>query len=653
MMQAAFRTKIGDVYQLHTKEVILVCSHCTNEFEYFSEFSLHAQEHLQQLWQQSFTVLRDIDKNDSPQTQDVPTKSTIDEGPFAKTVLNCGNVADWMKTENSSDGSVLDDCRNDDDISSCQGDSIQVNETSWQLDDPVSIVKTETFPETSLDDPIPIDDIQINIASTSKNAESTSKSHRKPKKSPKRKYNKITGDHSVQYKRCIKKYQASTSKADALRKLNIFRMSIKVFPCHVEDTAESRMLANYLIKTAKYPLTADGQQKCPVCSIAYKNVYLLKKHILAHAKKPLFRCELCTKRCHSAQQLQKHFDTDHSTAKFEFECFLCHSEFPNFQALQQHIKAMHTRENYCTYCDKSFTRHEQYQNHFKNRHPQGFEFKVGMRVSTVQCKPHISMFECFLCHKDFRKRHQLRLHTRLHNRRPRLCLICGAQYRSKAYFYNHMKLHAADGAKAHNCDICGKSFAIRTYMLRHRRIQHKIYVDEKQSSCEVCGVTFERRTDLFEHMKSHPVEEQRQHICSLCNYPAPNPSALKQHMEVHSTERPFECPVCHKRYRQSSALEHMRTHNEDRPFVCKVCGKGFKRKPTLTKHSYSHGGPNVPAHACDLCDKIFTLPDQLLKHRRTHNVAMNYHCSFCNKGFIAMRSLQLHEASHIKQRKDG
>lgn len=75
-MEIVNRTKLGEVFQLHTKEVVLVCCVCSEEFEYFTEFVLHAQEHLQQLSIESSTVHDKTNKSDCFQTEILKGNST-------------------------------------------------------------------------------------------------------------------------------------------------------------------------------------------------------------------------------------------------------------------------------------------------------------------------------------------------------------------------------------------------------------------------------------------------------------------------------------------------------------------------------------------------------------------------------------------------
>ena len=71
-----------------------------------------------------------------------------------------------------------------------------------------------------------------------------------------------------------------------------------------------------------------------------------------------------------------------------------------------------------------------------------------------------------------------------------------------------------------------------------------------------------------------------------------------------SGERPYECPVCQKRFSTTISLKtHSYTHTGERPHRCPHCPKTFSTSSKLSRHVVTHSEKRP--YPCDQCNKTF------------------------------------------------
>uniref|UniRef100_A0A8D9EME9 Protein polybromo-1 n=1 Tax=Cacopsylla melanoneura TaxID=428564 RepID=A0A8D9EME9_9HEMI len=125
----------------------------------------------------------------------------------------------------------------------------------------------------------------------------------------------------------------------------------------------------------------------------------------------------------------------------------------------------------------------------------------------------------------------------------------------------------------------------------------------------------------------------------------------------------FQCLKCDRRFVNLGNLaRHAVTHFEQ---SCDVCQKKFTSPTALAKHRRQHGdcaaresgggGSIVVPDTCHKCGRVFTKHTELVKHLESeHNIPRSesspWCCRFCNKRMMTKLSLSIHERIHTGQR---
>ncbi|XP_061558340.1 vascular endothelial zinc finger 1-like isoform X1 [Phycodurus eques] len=160
--------------------------------------------------------------------------------------------------------------------------------------------------------------------------------------------------------------------------------------------------------------------------------------------------------------------------------------------------------------------------------------------------------------------------------------------------------------KNHGCELCGKAFR-DVYHLNRHKLSHS---DEKPFECPICHQRFKRKDRMTYHVRSHDGGVHKPYVCSVCGKGFSRPDHLSCHVKhVHSSERPFKCQVtaCTSAFATKDRLRsHMIRH--EGKVTCSICGKMLSAA-YITSHLKTHGQTNFNSCNKDqVCNSVSATP---------------------------------------------
>lgn len=203
--------------------------------------------------------------------------------------------------------------------------------------------------------------------------------------------------------------------------------------------------------------------------------------------------------------------------------------------------------------------------------------------------------------------------------------------------------------RVHVCDICGADFRKRNPYNEHMEEHNAELKPGGEFECDACNVVFNDPRLYRAHKKTHKAG-MKIWTCKECNKNYSSKNLLFEHMNMHTGERPYKCPHCTKDFASKYTLTaHMKIHyDRKRPYECKECGKSFFSNQNLTQHERTHTG--IKEYECDVCHKKFGTPHNLDVHKIVHTGHKPFICRTCGKAFARRAEIRDHERTHTGER---
>lgn len=263
------------------------------------------------------------------------------------------------------------------------------------------------------------------------------------------------------------------------------------------DICKKTFSSSRNLKTHQRQVHLNDEVECEECGKICKNRHLLRTHSRTHVKDECSTCHRIITKRRMAEHMLTH------AAKNPFECDLCDFLTIYERNLREHIERKHLQMKpaYDSKCE---------------------DFKSKFYEDVLKCD------ECSFHTMDKRV---FANHKGVHGK-PFACETCQKRYASTKSLTKHQKQHrhgsyATAADVAYICDICDKLVSSSEYLNIHKKQVH----DDKQVKCKVCGKICRNRVTLHKHSRSHVKVE-----CSVCNKIFSKQS-IDGHLRTHSSKR--------------------------------------------------------------------------------------------------------------------
>lgn len=460
---------------------------------------------------------------------------------------------------------------------------------------------------------------------------------------------------------CGKSFKRKHSLQDHI----MIEMGMKNYVC---DICGMKFLKQgYLNKHVRYHQLNNGEFqgfRCEMCGKKFPEKWRLGVHQRSVHKGGRFsscKCDICGSMFAERWMVRRHKAQEHNGEEFkEYQCDVCGKKFQEKWMIRSHQRSTHksgVKKVYCEICGRD----DHTQNDCTHRHAiQEVDCALCGELfpSGLSLKEHVTSVHHFNQLTQLIKEEDPVLMIdgvqEVQNNILHICAGCGKEFASKQMLRQHeIVANCIQGVK-YECEECSKVFHSKSSLSNHVMSHQKANIST-MFKCDFCNREFRSAEALESHMSGDK-------LCLICGKVYPCDDQLRNHVyKEHDDDDDDDenrLPP-YKRARPSSS-SHQQQNDEssqdegdskpasgtssEKPFECRLCHKRFARKQAMKNHLYAE--LNLRRHECEFCDKRYNYYSHLKEHIITNHGEKEYACVQCGKEFPTRKRFRDHVTLH-------